>query len=405
MINPWIMLVLGVALGLAVGFLLGRLGYVSRRRAHDELQEERQRRDQESQQLRDSFAALAGEQLRQQGEELRTRQEQGLNALLAPYRGALDALTQELRQSHHNDTEERAQLREKLAELMCSAQNIGESAQKLTSTLCAGSKSQGLFGEQVLANLLRKSELQENKQFLLQQAIRDAHGSLATAPENGSRRIPDCVVILPENGTRLVVDSKCNFTAYQRWHDAQDDAERAQAWKAHIQAMRQHVDELAKKEYAALLREDQGAPVVEDVVMFVPSEAVLQNTLEESPDLLEYAAKKHVLLVGPMNFMMFLKVVSLAWGNVRCSRNLRAIQKAAARLIQSLEKFQDSFEKAEKTLLDSQNALAEARKRLWGTPGRRSAASVLDAAEEIRRLRDEQSDPETGNDLASDQEQ
>lgn len=398
MINPWIMLVLGVALGLAVGFLLGRLGYVSRRRALDELQEERQRRDQESQQLRDTFAALAGEQLRQQGEELRTRQEQGLNALLAPYRGALDALTQELRQSHHNDTEDRAQLREKLAELM-------GNTQKLTSTLCAGSKSQGLFGEQVLANLLRKSELQENTQFLLQQAIRDAHGSLATAPENGSRRIPDCVVILPENGTRLIVDSKCNFTAYQRWHDAQDDAEREQARKAHIQAMRQHVDELAKKEYAALLREDQGAPVVEDVVMFVPSEAVLQNTLEASPDLLEYAAKKHVLLVGPMNFMMFLKVVSLAWGNVRCSRNLRAIQKAAARLIQSLEKFQDSFEKAEKTLLDSQNALAEARKRLWGTPGRRSAASVLDAAEEIRRLRDEQSDPEAENDLAGDQEQ
>jgi DNA recombination protein RmuC len=397
-INPWIMLVLGVALGLAVGFLLGRLGYVSRRRALDELQEERQRRDQESQQLRDSFAALAGEQLRQQGEELRTRQEQGLNALLAPYRGALDALTQELRQSHHNDTEDRAQLREKLAELM-------GNTQKLTSTLCAGSKSQGLFGEQVLANLLRKSELQENAQFLLQQAIRDAHGSPATAPENGSRRIPDCVVILPENGTRLVVDSKCNFTAYQRWHDAQDDAEREQARKAHLQAMRQHVDELAKKEYAALLREDQGAPVVEDVVMFVPSEAVLQNTLEESPDLLEYAAKKHVLLVGPMNFMMFLKVVSLAWGNVRCSRNLRAIQKAAARLIQSLEKFQDSFEKAEKTLQDSQNALAESRKRLWGTPGRRSAASVLDAAEEIRRLRDEQSDPEAENDLAGDQEQ
>lgn len=398
MINPWIMLVLGVALGLAVGFLLGRLGYVSRRRALDELQEERQRRDQESQQLRDSFAALAGEQLRQQGEELRTRQEQGLNALLAPYRGALDALTQELRQSHHNDTEDRAQLREKLAELM-------GNTQKLTSTLCAGSKSQGLFGEQVLANLLRKSELQENAQFLLQQAIRDAHGSLATAPENGSRRIPDCVVILPENGTRLIVDSKCNFTAYQRWHDAQDDAEREQARKAHLQAMRQHVDELAKKEYAALLREDQGAPVVEDVVMFVPSEAVLQNTLEESPDLLEYAAKKHVLLVGPMNFMMFLKVVSLAWGNVRCSRNLRAIQKAAARLIQSLEKFQDSFEKAEKTLQDSQNALADARKRLWGTPGRRSAASVLDAAEEIRRLRDEQSDPEAENDLAGSQEQ
>jgi DNA recombination protein RmuC len=398
MIDPWIMLVLGVALGLAVGFLLGRLGYVSRRRAYDELQEERQRRDQESQQLRDSFAALAGEQLRQQGEELRTRQEQGLNALLAPYRGALDALTQELRQSHHNDTEDRAQLREKLAELM-------GNTQKLTSTLCAGSKSQGLFGEQVLANLLRKSELQENAQFLLQQAIRDAHGSLATAPENGSRRIPDCVVILPENGTRLVVDSKCNFTAYQRWHDAQDDAEREQARKAHLQAMRQHVDELAKKEYAALLREDQGAPVVEDVVMFVPSEAVLQNTLEESPDLLEYAAKKHVLLVGPMNFMMFLKVVSLAWGNVRCSRNLRAIQKAAARLIQSLEKFQDSFEKAEKTLQDSQNALADARKRLWGTPGRRSAASVLDAAEEIRRLRDEQSDPEAENDLAGSQEQ
>jgi DNA recombination protein RmuC len=397
-INPWIMLVLGVALGLAVGFLLGRLGYVSRRRALDELQEERQRRDQESQQLRDSFAALAGEQLRQQGEELRTRQEQGLNALLAPYRGALDALTQELRQSHHNDTEDRAQLREKLAELM-------GNTQKLTSTLCAGSKSQGLFGEQVLANLLRKSELQENAQFLLQQAIRDAHGSLATAPENGSRRIPDCVVILPENGTRLIVDSKCNFTAYQRWHDAQDDAEREQARKAHLQAMRQHVDELAKKEYAALLREDQGAPVVEDVVMFVPSEAVLQNTLEESPDLLEYAAKKHVLLVGPMNFMMFLKVVSLAWGNVRCSRNLRAIQKAAARLIQSLEKFQDSFEKAEKTLQDSQNALADARKRLWGTPGRRSAASVLDAAEEIRRLRDEQSDPEAENDLAGSQEQ
>ncbi len=388
--DSWVMLILGAALGLAVGFLLGRLGYVSRRHAHDELQEERQRRDQESQQLREAFASLSSEQLRQQGEELRSRQEQGLNALLAPYRGALEALTKELRQSHVNDAAERARLQGKLTELMRGAQSIGESAQKLTSTLCAGSKSQGLFGEQVLTSLLRKSELQENTQFFLQQAIRDARGSLATAPEGGSRRIPDCVVALPESGTRLVVDSKCSFTAYCRWHDAQDDAERAQAWKAHLQAMRQHIDDLVKKDYVALLREDQGAPVVGDVVMFVPSEAVLQSTLSACPELLEYAAKKHILLVGPMNFMMFLKVVSLAWGNVRCSRNLRAIQKAAARLVQSLEKFQDSFEKTEKTLLDSQKALEEARRRLWGTPGRRSSTSVLDAAEEIQRLQEEE---------------
>lgn len=397
--EPWVMLVLGIMFGLAVGFLLGRLGCVSRRRAHEEMQGEFQRREQEERQIRDTFAALAGEELRRQGEELRSRQEQGLNALLAPYRRALDALTRELRQSHANDAAERARLQGRLTELMHGAQKIGDSAQKLASTLCAGSKSQGLFGEQLLANLLRNSELQENTQFFLQQAIRDARGGLATAPENGSRRIPDCVVLLPENGTRLVVDSKCNFTAYRRWHDARDDAERAQAWKAHLQAMRQHVDELARKEYAALLREDRGAPVVEDVVMFVPSEAVLQSTLEACPDLLEYAAGKHVLLVGPMNFMMFLKVVSLAWGNVRCGRNLRAIQKAASRLVQSLEKFQDSFEKAEKNLQDSQKSLEEARRRLWGIPGRRSPSSVLEAAEEIRRLREEQTeqDPENGS--------
>ncbi|MGN0866788.1 MAG: DNA recombination protein RmuC [Oligosphaeraceae bacterium] len=382
--TPLVVLAVSLALllGLAAGFLAGRAGCIPRR----EWEREREDLAREEQGRRDVFSALSAQQLQSQSQEFRQRQREDLAGLLEPYRVRLEGLVQELRGYQKGNVVERSALQGRMEELVRQAATIGGEARRLTTILSQGTKSQGLFGEQALASLLRASELQENIHFFLQRAVRDSQGKLAL-DEEGSRRIPDCVVVLPDGGARLVVDSKCSASAYLRWRDAEDGAARETARREFLKAMRSHIDDLGKKDYATHLRQSQDCPVVDCVVMFVPLEAMLQAALAEQPDLLEYAAARKVLLTGPLNLMVCLRVVGLAWGSVRLEKNIDQIYDSTGQLLQCVGNFQKCFAEVRQSLEKARESWDNAQKALAGESGRGRRKSLLQCAEEIRRLR------------------
>ncbi len=378
--TPLVILAVSLALllGLALGFLAGRAGCIPRRN----WEREREERAREEQGRRDAFSALSAQQLQSQAQEFRQRQREDLAGLLEPYRTRLEGLVQELRGYQQGNVAERSAFQGKMEELTRQTAILGGEAHRLTAILAQGTKSQGLFGEQVLTSLLRSSELQENVQFFLQRAIRDSQGKLVL-DEEGGRLIPDCQVVLPDGGARLVVDSKCSASAYLRWQEAKDEAAR----RTFLKAMRSHIDDLAKKDYAAYLRQSQEAPVVDCVVMFVPMEAMLQAALTEQPELLEYASARKVLLTGPMNLMVCLRVIGLAWGSVRLEKNVRKIYASTEQLLTCVQKFQDFLREVGQRLEKAKESLDSAQKELAGQGARGRGKSLLQCVEEIRRLR------------------
>lgn len=382
--TPLVILAVSLALllGLATGFLAGRAGCIPRR----EWEKEREAQAREEQGRRDAFSALSAQQLQSQAQEFRLRQREDLAGLLEPYRARLEGLVQELRGYQRGNVAERSALQGRMEELVRQTASIGGEARRLTTILAQGTKSQGLFGEQVLSSLLRSSELQENVQFFLQRALRDSQGKLAL-DEEGTRRIPDCMVVLPDGGARLLVDSKCSASAYIRWREAEGEAARETARKEFLKAMRSHIDDLARKDYAAHLRQSQECPVVDCVVMFVPLESMLQAALTEQPELLEYASARKVLLTGPLNLMVCLRVIGLAWGSLRLEKNIRQIHASTEQLLESVRNFQEYFAEVGQSLEKAKGSLVQAQQALLGQSGRGRRKSLLQCAEEIRSLR------------------
>lgn len=392
-------LALALLLGLATGFLLGRRGCVPRQ----EVEQERERREREGQWQRDAFAALSAQQLQSQSQEFRQRQREELSGLLAPYRNRLEEFVRELQNFQQGNQRDNSSLRGAMGELVRQAEAIGKEARRLASVLGQGTKSQGLFGEQVLGTILRSSELRENVHFFLQQALRDTRGRVVQS-EEGNRRIPDCVVVLPDSGAYLVVDSKCSAAAYLRLDSASTEAEKTAARRDFLKAMRSHIDELAAKDYAAILRQSRECTVVDCVLLFVPLESMLQTALAEQPELLEYAATRKILLVGPLNLMACLRVVGLAWGNLRLERNVRQIHAATEQLLARMESFQECFADVKKWLDRAGESLAQAHQTLLGQTERGRKKSLLQCAEEIRRLRQQEEAPSHGEEKARDAE-
>ena len=83
----------------------------------------------------------------------------------------------------------------------------------------------------------------------------------------GKRKLPDFIIKLPDN-KNLIIDSKVSLIDYDRAIGATTDEERVDALNAHAQAVRNHIDDLASKDYANL----PGIGSPDFVLMFMPIE-------------------------------------------------------------------------------------------------------------------------------------
>jgi DNA recombination protein RmuC len=107
----------------------------------------------------------------------------------------------------------------------------------------------------------------------------------------------------------------------------------------HGRAVRARVDELAGKEYQ---RHITGA--ADFVVCFIPSEAWFSAAVAVDADLLEYAAKKSVILASPTTLLTILRAVALGWKEARIAAEAKQIFSIATELY---ERFRKSTEYVE----------------------------------------------------------
>src|SRR5699024_6876245 len=121
-----------------------------------------------------------------------------------------------------------------------------------------------------------------------------------TARDDTATVRPDMVVRLA-GGRHIVVDAKVPLDAYLD-AAAHDDAQQSQSlFQAHAERVRAHIRELAAKKYW-----QQFSDSPEFVVLFMPGESFLAQAMESSPDLLEFAASKNVVLATPMSLIALL---------------------------------------------------------------------------------------------------
>ena len=339
-------LVIGVALGVLIGFLIGKQRSAAapdtaaevlrvqlasanelRAKAEAALETERERADRERRELMENldktFESTSQrvldrtvDRFSKQQEDLAGARDETLATRLEPIKEILGQYQEKLRtydEGHQKALHEVKSQADRLLEAQVAAQQ----ATNRLNTLLGRSDSRGRWGEVQLANVLAASDLQEGIDFELQ--------SSGTA-DSGQRQRPDCVLHLP-NGTKIVIDAKFPFDAFEASMSASDPEEIKRLRDEHAKALRQHVKTLGTKSYWESLNYTPRF-----TVCFVPSDAALSTAFDADPELYDFATKQNVLIAGPTNLLALLWSAKMVLQEFQQMVNAEQILLTAAKL-------------------------------------------------------------------------
>ena len=218
-----------------------------------------------------------------------------------------------------------------------------------TSTVAAALRNPGVrgrWGEVQLTRIVESAGLLEGITFHAQQG------------HQGGRLRPDMVIDLGAR-RRVVIDAKVPLDALLTAYDDADLREPdPAALRAHAQAVRARIKDLAGKDYAEHLPQ---AP--DFVVLFLPADELLTTALRADAAIIEDAAQAGVILATPTTLMTLLRVLALSWQEERSQQNAAALLDLAGQAVQRVGLLADHLQ----TLGDRLDAALAAYNKVAGS--------------------------------------
>ncbi|PWG63316.1 DNA recombination protein RmuC [Bifidobacterium callitrichidarum] len=276
------------------------------------IQHERERAAAEAEERRQAEAKAAEERRRVEVEaaetkrreqEARLQEQSKVLEALAPVAKNLDALQNKVTQIEEGRKQEMGALGAQLKGLNDQQARLDKETSSLSAAL-RNNKVRGAWGEAQLKNIVESAGLLEHVDFDTQVVVTGADGRTLR---------PDMIVHLP-GGKTIPIDAKVPYADYQRACEIPETASpeelarRDELLRSHAKALREHVRALGEKAYWNAF---STAP--DFVVAFIPNEALLQAALEADPTLMDDAFSRKVALTSPVTLWAVLKSVAYAW--------------------------------------------------------------------------------------------
>ena len=324
-------LLAGIAIGVAIGYLLARNRLATLAATATERARAAQERAAILERAAAEKSAIAEGQLAQRFD---------VEQLVGPMRETLARVERQLRDSDDARIRSHAELSQQVEFSRHGAEQLREQTRGLVSAL-QRPEARGRWGELQLRRVVELAGMAAHVDFDEQVII-----------DGGLR--PDMVVRLA-GGKNVVVDSKVSLAAYLDATSAADEVTREARVAAHARHMKAHVDQLGSKAYWSALPETP-----EFVVMFIPGEAFLAPALEYDPGLLEHALARRVHIATPTTLISMLRTVQYAWQQQALSENARAVFELGRELYDRLSGMGRHLERVGKSLTSAVGAYNQA---------------------------------------------
>lgn len=214
-------------------------------------------------------------------------------------------------------------------------------------------KLRGNIGEHVLYDLL--------KQHFPAESVKIQHTF-----RSGEK--VDALIVTADGN--VPVDSKFPMDSFKRYLALVEEAEREKAGKDFMRDVKKHIDDIAKK----YILPEEGT--MDRAIMYVPSEPVVYEIVNNFHDLVDYAYEKSVMIASPSLLTQYLKVILLGFERQQVASQVNQILNSLKSIRIEANKFGDDLRLTVKHITNAKNAADDASSSFSRLEGKISTIQV-----------------------------
>lgn len=335
-------------------------------------------------QLNEILSIIIADKMREQSDASISKIEFIKNDLLLKLKDDVHQMSQtvskELSENTAKSKEEILNLKaniDKQIALVGNAQNEMKETQKdilgLTNIL-SGQKHRGTFGEFTLEGILTSVLGVNDKLWAKQYKLVKQH----TKKDKDVAVYPDVVIFAKEPINILCIDSKFPLENYKRIHSGDDISvsEKEKFEKEFYKDVKLHIDAVSDK----YIIKGQTA---EFAIMYVPAEAVYSYIIGKAGDLIDYAAKKRVVIASPTTLTAIVSSIYMAIKNIEQTKQSKEIREKLLYLGGEFGRFVERYRTIESNFKTIDKSFSELTK---------TAIKISKAFDKIENIKEESED-------------
>jgi len=290
------------------------------------------------------FEKIANKLFEEKSEKFTETNKSNIETILSPLKEDISKFREKVEATHTEDTKQRTSLEERIKSLVEQTNKVSVEANNLATALKGKAQKRGNWGEMILERILESSGLTKNREYFIQQSIKD---------DEGRNQRLDVRVNLPDDRV-IIIDSKVSLIAYDKFTASEDSDEQKTFLAEHINATKQHIVQLSSKKY------DDIEASLDFTMMFIPIEPAYLLAIQGDADLWSYAYSRRILLVSPTTLIACLKLFSDLWRREWQNKNAMDIVKRGELLYEKFVGFTENFEEIGKKINSAQKAYDDA---------------------------------------------
>ena len=244
---------------------------------------------------------------------------------------------------------------------------MGDLTKKMTNAMTSNISDMGQMGEVILENILQDCGMTKDRDYKTQ---------FTDYNDEGQMMRPDVVVFLPEN-RNIIIDSKVPMKDWYDFQNTDDQNLKENSIKNFIQSIKNHINQINKKNYTNLLKINSP----DYVFIFMPHEFALITAQKYDSTITNYAQQKQVIIVGPSTLIMSMKLVESIWRIEKQNKNAKQISEIAGGMFDQIVKSLNLLNKTDEQITKSLDNLRQSKNYLKDGRG-----SLFDKANQMREL-------------------